>query len=192
MRDVYPFLNNVEAEYKLATGKENRIQTFRPSWRENKKNRGHQNLILRLQRRARDSKEYKPRDFKGLVQFKRDRADPDVFVGSVFPDGTGFNAPSVRAQFNTFMIYDNLSGNNTFTTPACSTHLLMPEELPIFLLFFHMSSVVRYKPEFLFRTRDSQYWPMLSAARRHCLLKMLILAWSFVHKTNLFLRHEIA
>lgn len=192
MREVYPFVNNIGAEYELATGKENCIQTFHVDWRRNKKKKGHRNLILQLHRRARDSREYEPRDFKALVQFKRDRADPDVFVGGVFPDGTHFDAPNVRAQFNPVMIYDNLSDDETFTTPACSTHLLMPEELPIFLLFFHMSSVVRYKPEFLFRIRDSQYWPMLSAARRHCLLKMLILAWSFVHKTNLFLKHELA
>jgi hypothetical protein len=192
MREVYPFVSNIGAEYKLATGKENCIQAFKVDWRPNKKKKGHLNCILQLDRRTRDSREYEPRDFKALLQFKRDRADPDVFVGGVFPEGTDYNAPNVRAQFNPVMIYDNLSDDDTFTTPACSKHLLMPEELPIFLLFFHMSSVVRYNPEFLFRTRDSQYWPMLSAARRHCLLKMLILAWSFVHKTNLSLKHELA
>lgn len=191
MREVYPFVSNIGAEYKLATGKENCIQAFKVGWRPNKKKKGHLNCILQLDRRTSDSREYEPRDFKALVQFRRDRANPDVFVGGVFPDGTHFDSPNVRDQFNPIMIYDNLSDDETFTTPACSTHLLMPEELPIFLLFFHMSSVVRYKPEFLFRIRDSQYWPMLSAARRHCLLKMLMLTWSFVHKTNLFLSHEL-
>jgi len=192
MREVYPFVSDIGAEYELATGKENCIKTFQVGWRQNKKKKGSSNLTLQLLRGARDSREYKPRDFKALVKFRRDRAKSNVFVGGVFPDGTNFDAPNVRDQFDPTMIYENLSDDESFTTAVCSTHLLMPEELPIFLLFFHMSSVVRYKPEFLFRIRDSQYWPMLSAARRHCLLKMLMLAWSFVHKTNLFLRHESA
>ncbi len=63
----------------------------------------------------------------------------------------------------------------------------MPEEFPIALLFFHMSSVVRYKPEFLRRIQKSRWWPMLTAAQRHSMFKFMLLFWSFVHKEQLLL-----
>ncbi len=67
-------------------------------------------------------------------------------------------------------------------TPLCSKHLLLPEELPIALMFFHMSSVVRYKPEFLERLQQSKHWPVLAVAKRHSLLRVLLLFWAHMHK----------
>jgi len=192
MRDVFPFVNNIGAEYRLATQQENCIQTFKLGLRRHKKRKGHSTVILTLIRRLGDSRQYKPGDFKAFRQFRTDMTNPDVFVGRVVPDDTDFSAPLFRAQFNPVMVYDCLSSSSTFTTPACSKRLLVPEEVPIFLLFFHMSSVVRYKPEFLMRIRGSRYWPMLVAARRHCILRMLILTWSFVHRRNLFLTHDLS
>ena len=63
----------------------------------------------------------------------------------------------------------------------------LPEEMVIALAFFHMSNVVRYKPDFLGRLRESRYWPVLHALKRHGLLNFLTLFWSIVHKKTLIL-----
>jgi hypothetical protein len=69
--------------------------------------------------------------------------------------------------------------------------LQFPEEFPLALLFFHMSSVTRYNPEFLWAIRDSQHWPIVAAARRHGLFKMLLLFWCFMQKETLLINHNI-
>jgi hypothetical protein len=62
--------------------------------------------------------------------------------------------------------------------------LLMPEELPILMAFLHLSSVVRYHPDYLERLRDSRYWPVVLAARRHSMNKFLILLWSHLRQAH--------
>lgn len=68
------------------------------------------------------------------------------------------------------------------TSPISGGQLLLPEELPIALVFFHLSSISRYKPEFLSELRDSKYWPVVAAARWHGLYKFLLLFSSFVQQ----------
>jgi hypothetical protein len=66
----------------------------------------------------------------------------------------------------------------------------MFEELPIVLAFFHLSSVVRYKPEFLARLRDSRYWPVLMSMQTHCMNKLLLLFWSYVHRRTILFERD--
>lgn len=192
MADVYPYVNGVGAEYSLATGHENRIHRFRvrtaPSAGAAKRDR----LVVVLDRQSGDTGVYLPKQFKALVGFTADLKNRDRFLGRQVPKPVQAASREVRGQFRPFLIYDSREKDTSFTTPECSAQLLMPEELPIFLLFFHMSSVVRYKPQFLYRVTKSRYWPMLAAASRHCLLDAMRLSWSFVHKKNLFITHGTA
>lgn len=65
--------------------------------------------------------------------------------------------------------------------------LLMPEELPILLAFLHLSSVVRYHPDYLERLRDSRFWPVVLAARLHSMNKFLILFWAYLRQANVYI-----
>ncbi len=67
--------------------------------------------------------------------------------------------------------------------------LLMPEELPIWIAFFHLSNIVRYNPEFLAKLMDSSSWALLLAMRKHCILRFLTLFWSNLHKSSFVLVH---
>ncbi len=69
-------------------------------------------------------------------------------------------------------------------TPISGMPLLLPEELPIWLAFFHLSNVVRYNPEFIVKLTYSKAWPMLLALRKHTILKFLTLFWSFLHQSH--------
>jgi hypothetical protein len=92
----------------------------------------------------------------------------------------------VRACVRPVLLYSDLTGNPL--TPLSSKPLLLPQEIPIALAFFHMSSVVRYKPEFVARLRDSRYWPVVATTRYHGMLHFLRLLWSYVHQRELFIQ----
>jgi hypothetical protein len=79
-------------------------------------------------------------------------------------------------------IYHPAMGIQGVITPLSNKHLLMIEEIPIWATFFYLSSIVRYKPEFLDKLKDTHAWPVLLTMRKHCTLRFLILFWSFLHQ----------
>lgn len=117
------------------------------------------------------------------------RARPSERNAFVSPPTSGTDwQTGARRHLNSYLVYYPVRG--VVSTPVCSWRMHVPEELPIVLLFFYMSSVCRYKPEFLDKLEDSKYWPLLSSSLRHSMLKMLILTWSFVHQKTLLLQGE--
>lgn len=187
MGQIYPFVSGVTAEYSLATGQAARIASLSIEMQPHK-HRNKKTLSLRLLRQPGDTRQYALRDFKALRLFKQNKQTRDLFMGRPFKDDVQFDDPRYREMFHPFLIYGYQ--DNTIFTPYCSKRMLLPEELPIALLFFHMSNVVRYKPEFLYRIRSSRFWPLLAAARQHSLLRMLVLVWSFIHQKELVLMHS--
>jgi len=187
MGNIYPYVSGITAEYSLASGQQSRIASFQIEMKPNK-NRGEQILTLKFLRQRGDTRQYSLRDFKGLRLFKQDQRTKDIFVGQTFTGPVPYGDARLREHFCPFLIYG--LRNDAVETPCCSKRLLLPEELPITLLFFHMSNVVRYKPGMLYKIRSSRFWPMLAAARQHTLLRILVLTWSFVHQKNLELSHK--
>lgn len=193
MGDIYPFVSGIGAEYSLATGSAGKIRNLRLGGQPHAKYRGKQTCTAQVMRGPGDSAKYSPRDFKVLARFRQSSATPDIFTGMTVPERCNYNDPTYRSQFRPFMIYDfNVHGDyHVISSALSSQRLLLFEELPIVLLFFHIGSVVRYKPEFMARIRNSRFWPMLAAARQHCILRFLILAWSFIHNRNLEITHRL-
>jgi hypothetical protein len=70
---------------------------------------------------------------------------------------------------------------NTYT-PISNLPFLLPEEFPIILAFFHLSSIVRYAPLHLRSLLDSRAAAMLHALARHGTYRFLILFWSFFNQ----------
>jgi hypothetical protein len=62
-----------------------------------------------------------------------------------------------------------------YGTPIWNGRLHYAEEIPIFLAFFHLGSIARYKPRFMERIMDSPYYPFILAVERHCATKMFLL-----------------
>jgi hypothetical protein len=62
--------------------------------------------------------------------------------------------------------------------------LLVVEELPLILAFYHLSSVARYDPEFMSTIRSSRYWPVAAALTSHGLYKFLLLTWCYVRQRH--------
>lgn len=67
-----------------------------------------------------------------------------------------------------------------YSTPRWNGRLHYPEEIPLFLAFFHLGSVVRYKPRFMERIMDSPYYPFILALERHAVTKMFVLFYDSI------------
>lgn len=72
--------------------------------------------------------------------------------------------------------------------PISGSTFILPQEIPIWIAFFHLSNVVRYKPDFMAKLRDSISWPMLLCFRKHSMLDYMVLFWSFLHQTTYLIR----
>lgn len=88
----------------------------------------------------------------------------------------------IRRQF----FYMPVIGRSTpLTLFALSKgNLKFTEELPIFLVLYHLSSIVRYKPRFLNVIKNTDAWPLVLAARRHLLFKGILLTLSYILQKN--------
>lgn len=178
LSEVYPYLWDVSIEYEMASGRPSRIAEFECAVVA--VTGGHQ---LRVNVAVQTGMTVpKAGQLKALRGFSKDPKNPWVFVSKLIP-GRVATAAQIRVQLRPWLLYQQLDG-----VPGCricGSPFVFPEEFPIALAFFHLSSVVRYKPEFLARLKDSKYWPVLSTARRHCLLKFLMTFWEFTHKKTL-------
>jgi len=177
MSDVFRFVVDIGAEYRLATSQSLSVAhvqfQFVPV--------GSIYSPLVSVRAFSGVMNISLRDLKLLRNFTSEPGRVDSFRSASFvasPSGL----EQFRERLRPFLLYSVPQGH---VTPICSKHLLLPEELPLLLMFYHLSNVVRYKPEFLARVSDSRYWPMLLAAKRHSLFKFLVLTWSFVHQQSL-------
>ena len=129
--------------------------------------------------------------FRILKGFQRDGVGyylPD----SVVQDHTIEGRVTVTGNdFRRYLIYSPLTANplvmNLLLTPIYGFRYHLPEEIPIYLAFFHMSSVVRYKPHLLSELKKSRYWSFFLAMERHCSFKMLLLFYNLFTKTSNYL-----
>ena len=197
LRDFYGYIGDIGAEFSLVTGEHSSLCEFLIDDADSVTQATPHVLLMPLPGRHRVSLN-EAKVLKGT--WSRCEPEPYRFPGVRIATGSAmYKGQSVsttrnvdpvrriRAQLNTHLLHH--PREDIVYTPCSRRRLEFPEELPIILLFYHMSSVVRYKPEFLARVRDSRYWPLLLAARRHCLLKFLLLFWSFVHQKTLIIRH---
>lgn len=181
LSEVYPYILDVSAEYELASGEPSKFAQLDFQVVKSGANQ-HLRVIVNLIGGT-SSPLPKTNQLKVLVGFKKEAGVVTAFVSKPIAG----NLPAqLRAHLRPFLIYQLLDGT-TFTRIS-GAHFLMPEEFPIALAFFHMSSVVRYRPEFLAKLKDSRYWPVLSILRRHALFKFLITFWGFTHRKTLLLQ----
>lgn len=69
-------------------------------------------------------------------------------------------------------------------TPINGRFHVLNEELSIMLAYFHLSNVVRYNPEHLYKIMDSKYWAILLGLRKHGFLRFEKLMWGNYNKSS--------
>jgi hypothetical protein len=175
LSEIYPYLMDVSTEYKMASGYPSKIVGLTFS----KTKVANQDRLQVTVLTHPGATVPMPRELKALVGFQKNPSEPKILFSRPLV-GT---PPNIRDHLKPYLLYQHMRG-----MPGCrvsSSNFVFPEEFPIALAFFHLSSVVRYKPEFLAGLKDSKFWAVLSSARRHCLLKFLLTFWSFTHKKTL-------
>jgi hypothetical protein len=184
MRDIYPFIKGIGAEYHLATGKHLKLWPVSFRREQYSSTDTHVTVSAKIVPTS-GSQACSFQELKLLSGFKAVSGQPGIFARGI--PGNFQNEEAILPFIRPFLLYQNL--NQSILTPITSKRLLLPEELPIALLFFHMSNVVRYNPGFLSRLEDSRFWPLLLAARRHALLDFLLLFWSNMKQKEIELTH---
>ncbi len=194
LKDVYPYILPIGHEFGEAYGRPSGlapvivyVDQTDPSM---------PRLIVQFHHEHVPSLEDRPR-FKLIESFQDEEG---VFVMRA-PEGmTGSDATDfLVTTLPRFLLYDSAglfetpvtSGRfhgvqrglfvNT-NTPGSSSDLLLPEELPILLAFFHLSNVVRYAPLRLQALLDSRASAMLQSLSRHGTYRFLLLFWSFMNQ----------
>ena len=195
LRDFYPLVSGVDAEYTLVTGTK-AMNRFASVSIHLPQEDGETEPRAMFVRAGGYGRAIPKKQLPLIVNFKNRRA-PNVYSLGRLKDveGSTWNSPeshpAVRKALACHLIYFPRRPD-VMLTPICTTQVEYFEELPIVFLFFHMSNVVRYHPEYLEFIRQSRYWPILAAARRHSLKMFLTLFWSYMHQKNLILQNLAA
>jgi hypothetical protein len=181
MGNVYPYIRSVFTEYSLATSSEENLATVKVEYQEDEGHRCIHATVTPFDDRA-----LTVRSLPALNGFRKMRGQDNTFESSWQRASELETLEDARKLIDCRYIYlhdrdyedFDEEGDDLFLTPICSTNFPIVEEFPIALAFFHMSSVVRYKPEFLSKIRDSRYWPMVAAAPRTASVHFTVLVIS--------------
>jgi hypothetical protein len=173
MSELYPYLSDVGHEYTVATGQYDKFVNLK--FNAEPLHRKRTPITITATPFGKN-RQIAPRAISSAFGLRVRDADKNIYAlktpvkaGTIWED-------IFNAHFDRRMIFQS-SDKFTKMPLACGS-FRFTEELPIILVFFHLSSVARYKPEFLYSIMESRMWPVISAARRHCLYKFLILFWS--------------
>ena len=182
MGDVYALIRDISAEYTIAAGQPASLAILKFATEEAP--RGFRVRVKAVPRNPRLILTTKR--LPCLTGFRKAPKKDNIFVSPILQCPESKVPEKLRDHLHTSCLYFSEDGNPY--TAICSRAFPMPEEFPIALLFFHMSSVVRYKPEFLARIQESRWWPVLLTARRQSLFKFMLLSWSFVHREQFIVK----
>ncbi len=180
--EIFPFIVNVSHEYQFLYRSKPVLQ--------------HCDLIFS----GDDSNGYKIQlDFKNPVvnranhknsnQFLKDfnKKKNNKYQTELIYGNSADAKKEIKRKIKRFLIYQASNPfQNSMETflPISGKRVLLPEELPILLVFFHLSNIVRYNPELLHKIKNSPEWGMLQALSRHGTYKFMLLFWSYVHQTS--------
>jgi hypothetical protein len=182
MGDLYPYIANVSAEWQAAGVSRAGLVAVRFAI-VNQNNRE----VVAARLFTLDAATLPASGVGPIKGFARDGAT-NLYTSKKNAPAGGSIEERVLGGINSSLLY--YPHGEAALMPIATGGMRLPEELPITLAFFHLGSVVRYKPEFLAQLRDSRYWPVVSALRVHGLFKMLVLTLSFVRReTVLFKAH---
>jgi len=180
--DLYPYIQDVGSEWILAAGAQHVVRgaTFWVITEQPSKEKRFRALVGH---RA-GLRQLTVRNVPALIDVRHSATNAQEFVSKKSYPQTTADDEILGAHVRTQLLYYNLSPKQSLV-PTCPTGLLMFEELPILLVFFHLSSVVRYNPEFLARLRESRYWPVISSLRYHGVTEFMILFWSYMQQEQI-------
>ena len=188
--DIYPYIHDISYEYEHAYKRPFALQGIRLTIK--KESSGGYNLVAEL-KQSDHPNAGKQQYLRILKGFHSNPQQPNVFISHKVFAATEKEAHDLLLKnVKRYLLYgtmtDSLGQIEGSWTILSNKRLLFPEEIPIWIAFFHLSNVVRYNPEFLARIKDSKSWSMVLALRKHAILKFLLLFWSYLHQSQIVVR----
>lgn len=190
LSSIYPYIRGISYEYQEASGKQSSVQIVSIQVSEVGEKSFRLNAGIREMGLANANN---LRFFKALVGFQSDPNSPNQYHTKPVQALSEKEAllslsKKVRRSLLYEAVFDRVFNQPSGSlTPLSNNNMLLPEEVPIWLAFHHLSNVVRYNPEFLDKIENSKAWPMLLAMRKHTLLRFLLLTWSFIHQREFYI-----
>jgi hypothetical protein len=183
LRDAYSYIPSISVEWQLAAKTKSRLARLEAQVQTDQ---GVDTPVIMVE--SLDTAETSParNRLKVLRTWRRVVGKPNQYVGVAQPQGSCRREDLVRVGLRPELLYMSMSADGLPLTPISGRSLLLPEELPILLAFFHLSSIVRYQPEFVARVRDSRYWPAVASLRWQGLLQAAQLLLSYVRQECLY------
>jgi hypothetical protein len=183
VRDLYPFLADVSAEWHLASGRHSRIAVLRWGIDDTPQGRRPWFQVVGTD----ETENVSLRQLPVLVGFRKADGAKNRFTSRTLYALDASNTEVITAGLRRHLLY--CPHQEMTRTALNSSSFQMFEEWPIALVFYHLSSVARYRPEFLDWLHESRYWPVVAAARSHALFKFLVLFWSYVRQEAFSISH---
>ncbi len=186
LSQVYPHVRIIAAELALATGADGSFLNFELEFLP-----GNKQTIpcVRFDRREMGTISRKLAAFPHYKHFTKEKnsvrfTGPPIVIGNVQDE--------FRKGIKPFLFFHPNKPKHGRTLTGIIAHpnrigMEVPEELYIAFLFFHMSNVSRYNPEGILKLKESKFWPVIVAARRHALFHALVIYWSIAHQRTLMI-----
>lgn len=176
LSDIYPYIGSVSSEWRAATGRPRKLATLELSVVEANGRRR-----LRIEATApRASTNVRRNELQILQNCSSVKGRSNTFESRAHVAKGESLRVLVDKVMKPIWFYHPVGGKTL--TPIYGGRLTMFEEMPLVLAFFHMSSVARYKPEFMDRLRNSRFWPVVASLTTDGLLRFLTLFWSYATK----------
>jgi len=190
MCDVYPYIVDVEVEYRMATKQVSRVIAFQVAV--NEKTQGKLRMeAISLPETKKEASKVKISALQGLKGLQRTKKGSSHLISKLY---TNVDVGNIRqAHLRPSMLYSRYSSNipdGFVYIPVSDGRLLLPEELPILLAYYHIAYIVRYEPDYLKKLINSEVWPLLLVLRRHALFRFLLLSWSFINQCDTHILHD--
>lgn len=185
MGEIYPYIVDVRAEYGWATKQNTRLFPFQVNVVQD----GDKKRVVAewIDTPAVESPSLNSITIKSLQAFqylRRESIGSKKLVSKLYKENV--NESDVISQHLRpnllYGVWNETEGEPVNLIASSKEKILLPEELPILLAFFHLSNLVRYDPEGLRQLMDSKYWPTALALRNHGLYRFIILFWSYVNQ----------
>jgi len=180
MHDIYPYIINVGAEYRMATRSKDKLIPFIININQQPQRQRIEATYIGINQQAFKSVRIGTlQAFKGL---KRENKNSNKLISRWY---SNTDTTPMMACLRPAMLYGygQSQSNEAFNfVPSSTLNIFLPEELPLVCAFYHMSNIVRYNPDGLKKLANSKYWPLLLVLRRHGLYKFLLLFWSYMNQ----------
>jgi len=187
LRDIYPYLQGSSYEFTHAYKEPNGLQLVRLEL----EGSPEQGYVVQAQ--IGDSAHKNAGNLRYLrlfTEFRRPNPSESNTLSSkrVYANSEAEALTMFSRNVRRFLIYHRCGRSRDLMsmTPINANQMYLPQEIPIWIAFFHLSSIVRYNPEFLEKLVDSKSWPLLLSLIRHSSFRFLILFWSFFHQASYY------